>query len=109
MDLSGLDHTVRSVVREMNLLPGIKTYESCCGHGRYPYKVYFTWDFISSGMEKLARITSMNYSKFSENWSVVLDYKDTEPTLCFLLCGKEEEAEDFAKELANMAKEASDV
>lgn len=25
----------------MNKVPGIRTIESCCGHGRYPYRVWF--------------------------------------------------------------------
>lgn len=25
----------------LNLLPGIKTSESCCGHGEYPFRIWF--------------------------------------------------------------------
>ncbi len=26
----------------MNKLPGIKTFESCCGHGEHPFRIWFT-------------------------------------------------------------------
>ena len=28
----------------INGLPGIETYESCCGHGKYPYSIWVWFD-----------------------------------------------------------------
>jgi|SRR5580692_4223350 hypothetical protein len=39
-----LDAEVLSLCRAMNLFPGITTVESCCGHGRDPYRIWFTAD-----------------------------------------------------------------
>jgi len=32
----------------MNLIPGIKTVESCCGHGEWPFKIWFIADTLES-------------------------------------------------------------
>jgi hypothetical protein len=37
----GIDPEVVSLCRAMNLFPGIFTIESCCGHGRDPFGIYF--------------------------------------------------------------------
>lgn len=36
-----IDAECRELCEAMNLLPGIQTFESCCGHGKYPYRVWF--------------------------------------------------------------------
>lgn len=36
-----LDPECRELCEALNLLPGITTTSSCCGHGREPYRVFF--------------------------------------------------------------------
>jgi hypothetical protein len=44
-----LDPECRELCEALNLIPGIATTESCCGHGRTPYHIWFT----ASSMEAL--------------------------------------------------------
>jgi hypothetical protein len=37
-----LDPECRDLCEALNLIPGIMTTESCCGHGREPYRIWFT-------------------------------------------------------------------
>lgn len=37
-----LDPEVLALCEALNDLPGIRTTESCCGHGRHPYRIWFT-------------------------------------------------------------------
>jgi len=39
--LAGLDKDCVSLVAVMNKIPGIQTIESCCGHGKGPYHIWF--------------------------------------------------------------------
>lgn len=57
----------------LNSLPGIETFESCCGHSREPYRV---WMKVSDlhGLKILGRCTSRNYS--SGIWRVIIDNSD---------------------------------
>lgn len=36
-----LDPECRELCEALNLLPGITTTSSCCGHGREPYRIFF--------------------------------------------------------------------
>ncbi|MDD5517889.1 MAG: hypothetical protein PHV98_00875 [Candidatus Omnitrophica bacterium] len=42
MDMNEYDKEVVELCKAMNLLPGITTIESCCGHGKRPYHIWFT-------------------------------------------------------------------
>jgi hypothetical protein len=37
-----LDPECRELCEALNLMPGITTTSSCCGHGRTPYRIFFT-------------------------------------------------------------------
>lgn len=39
-----IDQECVKLCEAMNAVPGIHTYESCCGHGRYNYHIWFTTD-----------------------------------------------------------------
>lgn len=85
-----MDPECVELCKAMNALPGIKTYESCCGHGEYPFWVWFdVTDFEARGLLTLSRLLCRNYfSEFAENWQVVMDHRDTGPQLCFRLEGR---------------------
>jgi hypothetical protein len=48
LDLSKLDFDCRWMTREMNRFPGITTIESCSGHGKKPYHIWFRARRLSS-------------------------------------------------------------
>lgn len=37
-----MDNECTKLCEAMNGLPGIQTIESCCGHGKDPYRIWFT-------------------------------------------------------------------
>lgn len=70
---------------KFNELEGVYTYESCCGHNKAPYRIFFHCNnFISLGI--LSRCVSRNYS--SGLWQIIIDNTDTCPSYCFMLESK---------------------
>lgn len=47
-----LDPECRALCEAMNALPGIQTVESCCGHGKGPFRIWFT----ASSLKALPRL-----------------------------------------------------
>lgn len=45
----------------LNALPGIKTHESCCGHGKDAHRVFFMADTIEHLLPILLRTTSSGW------------------------------------------------
>jgi hypothetical protein len=39
--MSRLDKECVKLIEAMNTMPGIRTFESCCGHGDYPFRIWF--------------------------------------------------------------------
>ena len=70
----------------LNRLPGVKTFESCCGHCEYRYNIWFFCDNVDV-LSRLGRVTECNYS--DGNWEVVVDSTDTHPYGVFCLRSKE--------------------
>ena len=52
-DLTDIDPEVVYLCDAMNLCPGIHTIESCCGHGKAPYRIWFTILSLGNIAEKL--------------------------------------------------------
>lgn len=46
---ANIDPECIEICRAMNAMPGIRTIDSCCGHGEYPFKIFF----IASNLEAL--------------------------------------------------------
>jgi hypothetical protein len=69
----------------LNRLPGIKTMESCCGHGKDIYSVWFNCNNIET-LSRLGRCIEKNYS--DGNWEIVVDSCDTNPFGLFWLRSK---------------------
>lgn len=45
-NLSQMDAEVLELCNALNTLPGVKTFDSCCGHGKRPFKIgFFPADF----------------------------------------------------------------
>lgn len=49
---SDIDPECKALCKAMNILPGISTFESCCGHGKEPFRVFFKGE----SLETLPRI-----------------------------------------------------
>ena len=49
----GLDPECLNLCKALNAIPGIKTFESCCGHNKYPYWVWF-YVFNLEGLKVIA-------------------------------------------------------
>ncbi len=57
-----LDPEVRALCIAMNRLPGIVTMESCCGHRKTPFHIWFrVTNFQARGLITLARCTCPRY------------------------------------------------
>ena len=48
-----LDKECLSLCVALNKMPGIRTTESCCGHGQQPYRIFFQPDNLESLPELL--------------------------------------------------------
>lgn len=81
-----MDQECVDLCNTLNTLPGVSTFESCCGHLEYRYSVWFFCDSIDS-LSRLGKVTERNYS--DGNWEVVVDSTDTHPYGVFWLRSKE--------------------
>ena len=66
----------------LNSLPGLKTFESCCGHLKACYSIWFFCDNIDT-LSRLGRTVEKNYS--DGKWEIVVDSTDTHPRGVFWL------------------------
>lgn len=73
---SDMDEQCIELYYLLNSLPDTKTYESCCGHEKEPYLMFFTCDNIEV-LSRLGRAVGRNYS--DGNWSIIVDTTDTHP------------------------------
>ena len=71
-----------SICNTLNRLPGLTTFESCCGHELHPFWVWFKCSNIDT-LSRLGRAVSRTYS--DGKWEIVVDTSDTSPKGCFLL------------------------
>ena len=50
--MRGMDNESSELCKAINLFPGIRTIESCCGHGHTPYRVWF----VAKNLKVLPRL-----------------------------------------------------
>lgn len=81
-----MDRECISLCNVLNSLPSVETIESCCGHCKSRYSIWFHCDSISV-LTRLGRATERNYS--DGKWEVVVDSCDTQPYGLFWLRSKE--------------------
>lgn len=91
----------------LNSLPGIETVNSCCGHGKQPYWIWFDVDYSQRGLLTLSRLTSINYyPRISRKWKIFVDHRDTFPQLTYRLEGpKGKDGYESSKEFASLIME----
>lgn len=80
-----IDYFCIDLCNLLNRLPGVQTFESCCGHGTQPYCVWFRCDNIDT-LSRLGRAVNKNYS--DGNWEIVIDSCDGDPRGVFWLRSK---------------------
>ena len=79
---SDIDEQCVDLCNTLNKLPFVETYESCAGHGKYPYWVFFRCLDVGV-LSRLGRCVARNYS--DGNWEIVVDSCDGDPYGVFWL------------------------
>ena len=87
----------------LNSIPSIDTFESCCGHLKNRYSIWFFCNDIIT-ISRLGRCVERNYS--DGGWELLVDSTDTQPTGVFWLRSKipfqsYDEMEKSVNELCN--------
>jgi hypothetical protein len=102
----------------LNELPGVRTFESCCGHGEHGFWVWFEiTNPTALGLLLLSRCLYNRHGRVlagsNKGWRAVLDYFDRCPRICFLLegpvgdyVGADELAEEILKYTQSRKKTA---
>lgn len=80
-----MDKECIELVKLLNTLYGIKTTESCCGHFKEPYAIYFDCTNFSS-LGRLYRCIDRNYS--DGKFVIEVCCSDTNPVYGFVLKSK---------------------
>jgi len=85
----GMDNEVIFLCNTMNSLPGIETSESCCGHGKTPFHIWFKVKATSEGLFFLTRCVDRRYWEYGHIWGIELsvgdDYKNNYLPVIYLL------------------------
>lgn len=70
---------------ELNVLPGIKTFESCCGHGKNPFRIWFTAENMK---DLLIVVMAVNPEYCGQiGYSIQVEHSEYPPKVIFLLEG----------------------
>lgn len=81
-----MDKECIDLCNKLNSLSDVETTESCCGHCKNQYMIFFNcYDFICLG--KLYRCVDRNYS--DGKWRIECSCSDESPVYGFLLISKE--------------------
>lgn len=83
---SDMDEQCVGLCNTLNVLPGVATFESCCGHNKYPFRVWFRCTNINT-ISRLGRCVERNYS--DRNWRIFVDSSDINPLGVFCIETKE--------------------
>ncbi len=73
-----MDKDVIELCEAINALPALQTIESCSGHGRTPFSIFFKCDGTSmEGLFFLTRCIDRRYFQHGHLWSINLSVGDT--------------------------------
>lgn len=88
----------------LNSIPHVLTVESCCGHGKESFDIWFNC-YKNRQLLPIARSISRNYSSLMDEWSLFVAYSDLpERPIFFQLSSnniKGERAYEESKIIAN--------
>lgn len=59
----------------LNSIPHVSTVESCCGHGKESFDIWFNC-YKNRQLLPIARSISRNYSGITDEWSLLVAYSD---------------------------------
>ena len=100
----GYDPEVFDLCEAMNDLPGVTSFESCCGHGERPFRIWFRVDEGDhDGLFILTRSADRRYFNHGNEWTITLgvaDFPESPLPLTFLL-----ESTVVGEEAYNQAQE----
>ena len=94
-----IDKECVELCNALNNIPYVTTFESCCGHGKDVYKIWFECYDIGV-LSRLSRAVSPNYS--DGNWEIICDSTDTDPFGIFELRTTKILGEDLMKSVHNL-------
>lgn len=75
-----------NLCKTLNEMDGLNTTESCCGHLKDRFMIFFKCDNFST-LAKISRSVNRNYS--DGKWELLVDDIDTDPCCFFWLRSKE--------------------
>ena len=75
-----------NLCKTLNEMDGLNTTESCCGHLKDRFMIFFKCDNFST-LAKISRSVNRNYS--DGKWELLVDDSDTDPCYFFWLRSKE--------------------
>ena len=64
------------ICNAMNSLPGIETSESCSGHGKTPFHIWFKVKATTEGLFFLTRCVDRRYWEYGHVWGIELSVGD---------------------------------
>ncbi|MCK9574724.1 MAG: hypothetical protein WC979_03290 [Candidatus Pacearchaeota archaeon] len=65
------------IIEAMNSLPGVMTIESCCGHDKTPFRIWFYANVTNEGLFFLTRCADRRYWQYGDDWRIELSVGDT--------------------------------
>jgi len=75
---SDMDEECIKLCDALNCIPGIKTYESCCGHGTSPFSIWMTAESIEA-LYVIARCVDTRYGgPYQGDWTLKVEDTDTQ-------------------------------
>ena len=91
-----MDKDCIALCETLNKLPGVETFESCCGHLMSPYRIWF-WCKNFTSLAILARAFDRRYLPTTITWQIGVETGDSHPTYGF--CLKSDKAYDRQADL----------
>jgi len=86
-EIEGLDPECATLVDALNGLPGVRTTESCCGHGKAPFVMFFHCDSWES-LQRIAAVVEDQRADEDDSillWQIVVGVRGDGSGVLFLL------------------------
>lgn len=100
----GMDKECINICEAMNKLPGIETTESCCGHNKYPYRIFFHVDHLDALPALVYHFAGCHCGNY--NWNIIAKTDCSMRPISFMAEGPiGEEAYQSAEYIAKIIEE----
>jgi hypothetical protein len=77
-----MDPECMALCDALNALPGISTFESCCGHGEHPFRIWFFAERVSDLKPAIEHWHHLDYE-----WRIEVAHVDCPYRVVFMLEG----------------------